>query len=106
MSSDVSDNNNLHSPNTSIETCRSRSIDSRLNLDILLPNGILMEITVDQTITLFELKSLVLQRVFDPSRPYPLKGLLTNDPSVYYLCYISNRGKRYQVNLLACISTY
>ena len=63
-------------------------------MQILLPNGILQAITVDKTITLFELKSLVLQKVFDPSNSFPLKGHLTNDPSVYNLVYINDKGSR------------
>ena len=66
-------------------------------LQILLPNGILQVITVDKTITLFELKSLVLQKVFDPANFSPLRGHLTNEPNAYNLIYINDKGSRWHI---------
>jgi hypothetical protein len=55
---------------------------------------VLLQTIVDQTITVFELKLIILGKVFDNSSNYPRVGLLTNSPSCYGLTYISQKGNR------------
>ena len=61
---------------------------------ILLPNGVMTPIVVEKTITVHELKLLVLQKIFDPNSCSPLTGQLTNSPACYNIFYINQRGTR------------
>ena len=49
---------------------------------------------VEQTITVFELKQIILGKVFESQANFPRVGLMTNSNSFYTLEYICQQGKR------------
>ena len=49
---------------------------------------------VEQTITVFELKQIILGKVFESQANFPRVGLMTNPNSFYTLEYICQQGKR------------
>ena len=60
----------------------------------MLPNGVLLQMVVEQTITVFELKQIILGKVFESQANFPRVGLMTNSNSFYTLEYICQQGKR------------
>eukprot|EP00092_Neocalanus_flemingeri_P011672 GFUD01012577.1.p1 GENE.GFUD01012577.1~~GFUD01012577.1.p1 ORF type:complete len:1133 (+),score=268.09 GFUD01012577.1:126-3524(+) len=74
------------------------SVKGKLHLDVLLPTGVLVETVVEQKMSVYELKSIVLQKVFDHTKFYPLTGRLTNIPAFYTISYICQEGSRVEVD--------
>ena len=54
----------------------------------------LLETVVDETISVFELKLIILGKVFDQGSHYPRVGLMTDSPYCYSLTYITRKGTR------------
>ena len=63
-------------------------------VQVLLPNGVLLEVVVSHTATVLGLKTTTLTKVFDQINKYPRVGLLTSSPSFYSLVYVSREGVR------------
>ena len=63
---------------------------------------------VEQTITVFELKQIILGKVFESQANFPRVGLMTNSNSFYTLEYICQQGKRARyhmwLRLLICFN--
>ena len=71
------------------------SLEQFINfLQVLLPNGVLLQMVVEQTISVFELKQIILGKVFESQANCPRVGLMTNSNSFYTLEYICQQGKR------------
>ena len=54
----------------------------------------LLETVVDETISVFELKMIILGKVFEQGSHYPRVGLMTDSPYCYSLTYITRKGTR------------
>ena len=55
---------------------------------------------VEQTVSVFELKQIILGKVFESQANCPRVGLMTNSNSFYTLEYICQQGKRARYHVL------
>ena len=55
---------------------------------------------VEQTISVFELKQIILGKVFESQANCPRVGLMTNSNSFYTLEYICQQGKRARYHMI------
>lgn len=82
---------------TESSTDSQRNSADKLSLDVLLPNGVLLQMVAEQTISVYELKLIILGKVFDRQANTPRVGLMTNSPAFYKLTYICQQGSRISV---------